>query len=304
LYVALVAISKLLAPAMPFMADELYQNLVRSVDPNAPSSVHLADWPAYDPSSIDEELNREMAVVIKLVSLGHAARQKANRKVRQPLSEAAFSVGSAAERRAVEAFADLVQDELNVKQVRLLDSATEAVSHSVKPLPKQLGQKYGNKLPEIQRAVAALDSETAARTLLTGSVLRVTVQGEEYLIEPGDAEVKAQAKGGFSVAEDGAYVAALVTTLTPELIAEGQAREFVRRVQDLRKNADLDVADRIRLYVNASAALRAAIETHREYVTNETLAVELKFGEPPAGAAKNDDKLDGEDLSVGLLKAS
>jgi isoleucyl-tRNA synthetase len=289
---------------MPFIADELYQNLVRSLTASAPASVHLADWPAYDPDLINEELNRQMAVVIKLVSLGHAARQKANRKVRQPLQQAAFSVGSSTERHAVEAFADLVEDELNVKEVRLLDSATEAVSHSVKPLPKQLGQKYGNKLPEIQKAVAALDAEQAARALLSGESVRVTVQGQEYVIEPGEAEVKAQAKGGFSVAEDGAYVAALVTTLTPELIAEGKAREFVRRVQDLRKAAGLHVADRIQLFVDAPAALRAAIETHRDYVTTETLAVQLEFAVPPAEAPQNSDTLDGEELRVGLTKSN
>jgi isoleucyl-tRNA synthetase len=304
LYAALVAISKLLAPAMPFMADELYRNLVRSVSSTAPESVHLADWPVFDPAQIDEDLNRQMALVVKLVSLGHAARQKANRKVRQPLQQAAFSVGNPAERRALEAFADLVEDELNVKEVRLLDSATEAVSHTVKPLPRQLGQKYGNKLPEIQKAVAALDSEQAARTLLSGQPLRVTLGEREYVIEPGDAEVRAQAKGGFSVAEEGAYLAALITTLTPELLKEGKAREFVRRVQDLRKAADLDVADRIHLFVEASADLRAAIEAHRDYVTTETLALQLAFKAPPAEAPQTSDELDGEELRVGLTKAT
>jgi isoleucyl-tRNA synthetase len=304
LYTALVAVSKLLAPAMPFLADELHQNLVRSVDPDAPESVHLADWPTFDAARIDEDLNRQMAVVIKLVSLGHAARQKANRKVRQPLRQAAFSVGSSAEGRALQSFADLVEDELNVKQVRLLDSATEAVSHTIKPLPKQLGQKYGNRFPAIQKAVAALESERAARALLAGEPVRVTVDGQELVIEPGDVEVKAQAKGGFSVAEDGPYLAALLTTLTPELINEGKAREFVRRVQDLRKTADLDVADRIRLFVEAPPDLRAALEAYQEYVTTETLAVELRFAAPPADSQQTSEKLDDQDCRVGLERAT
>jgi isoleucyl-tRNA synthetase len=302
LYAVLVALSKLIAPAMPFLADELYQNLVRAVDDDAPESVHLADWPRYDASLIDEALNRDMELIIKLVSLGHAARQKANRKVRQPLQQAAFSVGNPSERRALEAFAELVEDELNVKQVRLLDAATEAVSHTVKPLPKQLGQKHGNRFPAIQKAILALDAEEAARTLRSGHSLTIALEGGKVNIEPGDVEVKAQAKGGFAVAEEGAYVVALVTTLTPELVREGQAREFVRRVQDLRKTANLDVADRISLFIQASAELRGAVEAHRDYVTSETLAVSLEFATPPAEAAQVMDTLDGEQLHLGLIK--
>ncbi len=206
--------------------------------------------------------------------------------------------------RALQTFADLVQDELNVKEVRLLDNATEAVSHTIKPLQRQLGQKFGNKLPEIQQAIAALDSEDAAKTLLSGGSLRVTVGGQECVIQPDDVEVRAQAKGGFAVAEEGAYVAALVTTLTPELLNEGIAREFVRRVQDLRKVAGLEVSDRIRLFVDAPAQLKAAIEAHRSYVTTETLAVDLEYTAPPADAPQTGDKLDGMDLNLGFLKAA
>src|SRR5919109_1499199 len=278
LYTALVTIAKLLAPSMPFLADELYQNLVRSVDTAAPESVHLAAWPEALPEMIDESLNRDMELVMRLVSLGHSARQKANRKVRQPLAEAAFSVGNTSERKAVETYADLFKDELNVKQVRLLDSATEAISHRVKPLPKQLGQKYGNKFPAIQKTILAMNAEEAAHVLLEGKPLKVQVNGQSYDILPEEVEVKALAKEGFAVAEEGAYVAALITELTPELVREGLAREFVRRVQDLRKTADLDVADRIELFVDASAGLKSAIEAHQEYITAETLTSGLVFG--------------------------
>ncbi|MEP0804937.1 MAG: isoleucine--tRNA ligase [Chloroflexota bacterium] len=302
LYTALVTTSKLLAPAMPFLAEELYQNLVRSVDESAPESVHLAEWPKALPELIDESLNRDMALVMKLVSLGHAARQKANRKVRQPLAEAAFSVGNPNERKAVEAYADLLMDELNVKHVRLLDASTEAVSHTVKPLPKQLGQKYGNKFPALQKAILAMNAEDVAHTLMSGQPLKVTLDGAEYHILPEEVEVKAQAKEGFAVAEEGAYVAALVTDLTPELVQEGLAREFVRRVQDLRKNANLEVADRIELFVEASAGLRSAIEAHRDYITAETLTVNLVFGSPPEGASVLDDSFDGETLKAGVVK--
>src|SRR5688572_4073955 len=302
LYTALVTVAKLLAPSMPFLAEELYQNLVRSVDEAAPESVHLANWPAVLPEMIDESLNRDMELVMRLVSLGHSARQKANRKVRQPLAEAAFSVGNASERRAVETYADLFTDELNVKQVRLLDTATEAISHTVKPLPKQLGQKYGNKFPAIQKAILAMNAEDAAHTLLEGKSLRVQVNSDSYDVLPEEVEVKALAKEGFAVAEEGAYVAALVTDLTPELVQEGLAREFVRRVQDLRKTAELDVADRIELYVDASAGLKSAIEAHKEYITAETLTSRLEFANPPQGAATAEDEFEGERVTVGLVR--
>ena len=301
LYTALVTVAKMLSPAMPFLAEELYQNLVRSVDQFAPESVSLAEWPTYDDAFIDEDLNRDMAVVTKLVSLGHSARQKAERKVRQPLAEAAFSVGNVVERRAVSAFVEMIKDELNVKIVRLLDASEEAVSHAIKPLPKQLGQKYGNKFPAIRKAILGMNSEEVARAMLAGQSIFVTADGRDYEILPDEIEVRAQAKEGFAVAEDGAYVAALVTTLTPELVAEGLAREFVRRVQDLRKSAGLDVADRIKLYVEASAVLKSAVEAHKDYITGETLAVALNFEVPPPDSSNAEDEFDGEKVVFGIV---
>lgn len=303
LYTALTTVAKLIAPAMPFLAEELYQNLVRSVDETAPESVHLSEWPVAMEEFIDESLNTEMKLVMKLVSLGHSARQKANRKVRQPLAEAAFSVGNNTERGALLKNAEVVQDELNVKQVRLLDASTEAVSHTVKPLPKQLGQKYGNKFPAIQKAIMAMNAEDVAKALLTGNPLEVQAGGETFHIISEEVEVKAMAKEGFAVAEDGAYVAALVTTLTPELVSEGLAREFVRRVQDLRKTANLDVADRIELFVEASAGLKSAVETHADYIKSETLTVKLSFATPPASASVVEDAFEGETVKAGLVKS-
>jgi len=302
LYTALVTLAKLLAPTMPFLAEELYQNLVRSVDPSAPESVHLAEWPLVDDARIDESLNRDMALVMRMVSLGHSARQKANRKVRQPLAEAAFSVGNVDERGAVEAYADLIADELNVRKVRLLNASTDAVTYAVKPLPKQLGQKYGNKFPAIREAILKMDAESVANTLLAGQPLTVKSAGETFDILGEEVEVHADAKAGFAVANDGAYLAALVTELTPELVREGLAREFVRRVQDLRKQADLDVADRIKLFVVATPGLKKAIKANQEYITAETLTVELSFSEPGPGSVSMADKFDGEKVTVGLVK--
>ncbi len=244
-----------------------------------------------------------MALVMKLVSLGHSSRQKANRKVRQPLAEAAFSVGNADEGQSVKRFADLMADELNVKKVRLLDASGEAVSFIVKPLPKQLGQKYGNKFPGLAKAITAMDPNTIAPGLLAGEPLKVTLDGQNYDILPEELEVRAQAKEGFAVANDGAYLAALVTELTPDLVREGLAREFVRRVQDLRKNADLDVADRIKVYVVTTPGLKEAIQANLDYVTAETLTVDLSFSEPVSGSSTFTDEFDGEKVTVGLVKA-
>jgi isoleucyl-tRNA synthetase len=302
LYTALTTVAKLLAPAMPFLAEELYQNLVRNVDETAPESVHLAAWPEVMTEFIDESLNRDMNLVMKLVSLGHSARQKANRKVRQPLAAAAFSVGTATERKALMNNVDIVSDELNVKEVRLLDSATEAVSHTIKPFSKQLGQKYGNKFPAIQKAILSMDAEEVASTFMAGKTLEVTAGGETFQIISEEVEVKAQAKSGFAVAEDGAYVAALVTELTPELVQEGLAREFVRRVQDLRKTADLDVADRIEMFVETTPGLRSAIEAHQEYITSETLTSKLSFTTPSEDTSVVEDEFEGEKVKVGVRK--
>lgn len=303
LYTALVTLSKLLAPAMPFLADEMYQNLVRSFSPEAAESVHLASWPEANPALIDEKLNRDMALVMRLASLGHAARAKANRKVRQPLAEAAFSVTNLSERQAVREYADLLEDELNVKKVRLLDASTEALAHSIKPLPKQLGQKYGNKFPALQKAILALNAEEAAHALAVGK-LTFSLDGQTYEILPEEVEVKALAREGFAVAEEGSYVAALVTELTPELVREGLAREFVRRAQEFRKTSGLNVADRIRLYLHASPNLQAAIEEHRETIMGETLALELHFTPSPYTSKVTMEEFDGEKVMIALVKTA
>ena len=202
----------------------------------------------------------------------------------------------------METYSSLITDELNVKKVRLLDATEEAVSFEVKPLSRQLGQKYGNKFPALAKAIKDLDPGIAAPGFLAGKPVKVTSEGMDYDIFPEEVKVRAQAKEGFAVATDGAYLAALVTELTPELVGEGLAREFVRRVQDLRKTADLDVADRIRVYVTASDGLKQAIEGNREYVIAETLTVELNFTSPPHPSVSVTDEFDGEKLLVGLAK--
>jgi isoleucyl-tRNA synthetase len=301
LYEALVALSKLLAPTMPFLAEELYQNLVRSVDSQSPESVHLADWPTSDPALVNDQLNAEMALVMRLASLGHAARMSAALKVRQPLAAAAFAVSSAAEARTLEQYAELLADELNVKAVRALGSAGEVIDYSLNPLPRQLGQKYKGQMPAIRAALLALPSAAAAQTLLAGQAVSVTVGEQTYAILPEEVEVRAAARSGLAVAADGAYLCALTTALTPELVAEGLAREFVRRLQDLRKQAGFEISDRIHLAVQATPRLAEALQAHRAYIMGETLALALELGavDQPTGQFE----FDGEQATVKLTKA-
>jgi isoleucyl-tRNA synthetase len=303
LYTALTTLGKLLAPSMPFLAEELYQNLVTTVDKGAPESVHLVDWPAYDESLIDETLNADMRLVMRLASLGHSARNLAAMKVRQPLAEAAFSVGSQKEVQALEKYADLLADELNVKQVSALSSAGEAVSYTLNPLPKQLGQKFQSQFPEVRKAILALEPQVNAQVLLDGESINITVGDENLEIFPDEVEVRAEARSGLEVASEGAYLAALKTDLTPELVREGLSREFVRRIQDLRKQADFDIADRIYIYVSTSDNLGQAIQEYQDYIMGETLTLELKSGDPPGEAATGEFEFDGEQASVGLVKA-
>jgi isoleucyl-tRNA synthetase len=281
LYRVLVNLSRLLAPFVPFVSEVMHQNLNRSVDPGAPESVHHCEWPVSE--SVDEVLNDEMALILRLVSLGHAARNKANRKLRQPLSEIAFAVGLDKEREIVMRYSDIIRSELNVKSVRLLDVTAEVVNYQLKPLPKQLGQKYGARFPEIRDAILSLESRTASTRLQAGESVDVTVNGDKFDILPEEVEVIVEAREGFSTASEGSYLAALTTELTQELELEGLAREFVRRVQNLRKSADLNVNDRIEVQYASSKRMAEAVEFHETYISEETLAESLKQAKKPSG---------------------
>jgi isoleucyl-tRNA synthetase len=302
LYEALKTLAYLLAPTMPFMAEEMYRNLVLEVEPEAPVSVHLAEWPGYDPDLIDEDLNRDMTTVMKLASLGHAARNSENIKVRQPLAEAAFVIGNAEEQSVVADYADLLIDELNVKEVSLLGSASEAVEFSLNPLPKQLGSRFKALFPNVRQKLLELPADKFARKLLDGESLMITVEGEDYEITPDEVEIRAEAKEGYAVASEGAYLAALVTELTPELVNEGLVREFVRRVQSLRKDADFDIADRIHLYYTASEGLAHAIQSFEDYIKEETLAKAITAGENPEGLPMLQDEFDDESVRISIEK--
>jgi isoleucyl-tRNA synthetase len=304
LYECLTTLAMLLAPSMPFLAEAIYRNLVSERNERAPESVHLADWPEYDRGMVDKPLNAEMGRVIRWASLAHAARNRAGLKVRQPLSEAAFRVDSAEEAASLEKYKDLLADELNVKRIRKLDAAGEVLSYSLHPRPQMLGPKYGARFPGIRTALLQLDPDWAAGELLQGRSLSVEVEGESIPILPEEVEVRMTEREGYSLAEEGGNIAAVSTALTPDLIEEGLAREFVRRVQDLRKNADLEIADRIRIFYKGSPKLVQAVEHHKQYIAGETLALSLEAGELPPEAPRAEHEFDGETLSLGVTRAS
>jgi isoleucyl-tRNA synthetase len=276
----------------------MHQNLILSVDSDAPESVHLCDWLKAGP--VDDELNNDMAVVLRVVSLGHAARNQANIKLRQPLAEIAFAVGLDTERDVVMRYSDLIGDELNVKNVRLLDVTAEVISYQLKPLPKQLGQKYGSRFPAVRDAILKLDPRTASNQFQSGKSVELTVNGENLEVLPEEVEVIVEAKEGFSTASEGSYLAALTTELTHELKLEGLAREFVRRVQNLRKSADLNVSDRIEVQYSSSKLMAEAVGAYDEYISDETLAVGLVQAKKPEGKFKEKYTFGDETLLVAL----
>jgi isoleucyl-tRNA synthetase len=299
----LTTLCRLVAPFVPFVTEAIYQNLVRSQDPSSPESVHHTLWPESRPEVEDAGLLDDMELILRLASLGHAARNAGGRKLRQPLGEAAFSVGTAAERAVVEQYAGLLADELNVKKVRLLDAATEAVEYRLNPLPKQLGQKYASRFPLVREELLRLDPARAASRLNSGQPIDVIVNGETLSIEPDEVEVRIQARSGLGASADGPYLAAVRVALTPELEAEGLAREFIRRLQDLRKQAGLEIADRIVVQFRASPRLAEALSAHLETIAAEALASRLEAAPEPVGQSTADFTFEGETARVALSPA-
>jgi isoleucyl-tRNA synthetase len=302
LYQTLVTLCKLIAPAMPLLAEELYQNLVRSVDQEAQPSVHMTDWPKPDSTLIDESLNQEMQLVMKLVTLGHSARNQAGIKVRQPLAEVIFSVHREEEQHIIRKHADLIADELNVKAVPTSGSAKEMWSYVLNPIPAKLGSKYKSKFPDIKRAILDLDPEQTAPILIEGLPIEVTVDNRIYMIQPDEVQVHAQASPTAVVAHDGNYIAALSTELTPDLIAEGISREFIRHIQELRKQASLEFSDTIQIYYQVPPQVSDALQRYRDNIMEETRADNMFVATPPNEAITLTTKIDSEEALIGFIK--
>lgn len=301
LYECLTTLARLLAPFMPFIAEEMYQNLVRSVDATAPESVHLCDYPQADEALIDEQLVEDTRLVMRLVSLGHGARNRVGIKLRQPLAQALFQVRSEGEAESLRRLADQVLDELNVKELVILEDAGQVVDYRVSPVSRLLGSKYGALFPKIRAALAEQDSTELARRVQAGESVTLEVEGQTVDLLPEELEVRTEAREGYAVAEEAGYLAVVSTTLDEHLIQEGLARELVRRIQTMRKEVGFRIEDRIVTCYQAGPTLREVLETLSEYIKGETLSTELIEGELPAEAHAQTFKIEGEEITLGLV---
>jgi isoleucyl-tRNA synthetase len=275
LHEALLTVAKLMAPMAPFTAEELYRNLELSVRPGSEPSVHLAAWPQADPALKDVSLVTAMRALVRVVELGRAARAAAGVKLRQPLGEVLVRVRDEEELEGVRRFADQLAEELNVKEVRFLGVTDAFVDYQVKPNLPRLGRRLGRLLPALRAALAELDGREVAANVREGRPTVVEVEGQKVELEPEDLLLDARSPAGYAAQEERGYLAALRTEVTPELRLEGLARDVVRLVQNARKEAGLEVSDRIALELRATGELHEALRTHGASVAAEVLATEF-----------------------------
>ena len=295
----LLETTAMLAPFIPFLADEIHRNLAGGAggEPDAASgSVHLRDFPALDPALADPELEAGMEAVRLTVELGRAARAQAKAKVRQPLRRAVI-VANEAERAAIEARAALVTAELNVKELDFVSDESELVSYTAKPNYRSLGPRFGKRMPQVAAAVEALDAAHVAQVLADGGQVGINVEGDEHTLGTDEITLALQPLEGYEVEAEAGHAVALQLELDDELRSEGLAREIVHAVQIARKDAGLEITDRIELTLGGDADLIEAARAHEEYVAGEVLATSLSFAEGDNGAGAT---IDGRELAISL----
>ena len=283
----------LLAPFIPFIADEIHINLTGGGD-----SVHLRDYPEADAALRDEELEQGMEAVRLTVELGRAARAQAKAKVRQPLRRAVI-VANEAERAAIEARSDLVTAELNVKELDFVSDEGELVSYSVKPNYRSLGPRFGKSMPQVAAAVAALDAAHVARALADGGEIGIAIDGTDHTLGSEDVTLALQPLDGYEVEAEAGHAVALQLELDDELRQEGLAREIVHAVQNARKDAGLEITDRIELGLGGDEELLAAAQAHQAYLAGEVLATAVAYDVGDGASAR----IDGRDLVIAVARA-
>jgi isoleucyl-tRNA synthetase len=299
LYTVLTTVTRLMAPALPFLTEEIYQNLVRSVDPAAPESVHLTKYPQVDAELIDEELERSIDAVIRLKNLALNLRTHSKVKIRQPLDTLYVRPRDAADRKVLENadYAAQVLEEANIKHVALIEDEKTLVSVRLKPDAKKLGPRAGKYL----KAIGAVLAQADAAAVLKGGALTLEVEGQTFELAPEEIVISYEGPPNLKCGLEQGTFMALDTTLTPELEQEGVARDFNRLVQDQRKLLGLEISDRIAVLYHAPPRIAEAIATHHEYLCNELLAERLEaVAAPPDGAAKL--ALGGEEIFVAVAR--
>jgi isoleucyl-tRNA synthetase len=294
---------------MPFLAEEMYQNLVRSHDQNAPESVHHTEFPVADESLVDRRLLADTALTQKVVSLGRSARNKFNLKVRQPLRAITVRPSVKSEEEALRRVEEQILSELNVKRMKVTSDVGDLITYVIKPNLPLLGPKYGKRLGAIRTALQSAEPGGIAQAVENETPVVLTLEGDETVeLLPGEILVETQEKEGFAVAQDGGLVVALDTELDDELVQEGLARELVRTINDMRKAAGFDISDRIVTYYAVgtdgadAGALQGALSNFADYIRAETLSTQLVEGGSPNGAYSQTEKLGSADVTLSVQK--
>ena len=271
LYTALVEICKAAAPMIPFMTEEIYQNLVRTNDKNAPESIHLCDFPVADEKMIDKQLEESMEEVLDIVVMGRAARNTANIKNRQPIG----TMYVKAPHTLSDYFKDIIEDELNVKKVEFKDDVSDLTSYSFKPQLRTVGPKYGKQLGGIKKYLEEVDGTAAMKQLKAEGALKFDVDGATVSLAEEDLLIDVAQKAGFVTEADNYVTVVLDTNLSPELIEEGFVYEVISKIQTMRKEADFEVMDHIRVAVNGNAKLAEIVTAHKAAISEKVLADEI-----------------------------
>ena len=296
LYTALVNVSKAAAPMIPFMTEDIYRNLVCSIDKTAPESVHLCDFPKADMAHVDKELEANMDEVLKIVVMGRACRNTANIKNRQPIANMFVK----APKELPEYFADIIRDELNSKKVTFTQDVKDFTSYSFKPQLKTVGPKYGKLLGGIKQALSTLNGNQAMDELKDKGSLTLDINGSEVVLYETDLLIDTAQIEGYVSEQDNDITVVLDTNLTPELIEEGFVRELISKVQTMRKEAGFEVMDRIRLYAADNEKILTVLKDHMDEIKDEVLADEIVLGSV-AGYEK-EWSINGEGVRMGVEK--
>ena len=297
LYTSLVTISKAAAPMVPFMTEEIYQNLVRSIDKDAPESIHLCDFPTVNKAWINEELERDMDEVLKIVVMGRACRNTANIKNRQPIAQMYVK----APYKLAEYYCEIIEDELNVKKVDFTDDVRAFTTYSFKPQLKTVGPKYGKFLNGIRQHLSEVDGNTAMDELKEKGGLTFDVNGTNVVLSEEDLLIDMAQTEGFVSDGDNTITVVLDTKLTPELIEEGFVREIISKVQTMRKEADFQVTDKIVISCKGNEKIEQLIKANADQIKSEVLAVDVKFDE--ANGYVKDWSINGENVTMGVERA-
>ena len=299
LYTALVTVSKVAAPMIPFMTEEIYQNLVYSLDKTAPESIHLCDFPVADATFVDKKLEEDMEVVLETVVLGRAARNTANIKNRQPIGKMYVKTDNK-DKTLSEFYIEIIEDELNVKDVVFTDDVRAFTSYSFKPQLKTLGRRFGKQLNALKEVLANLDGNTSMDEINAKGTLTITLDGVEEVLEKEDLLIDAAQVEGFESESYNGITVVLDTNLTDALIEEGFVYEVISKIQTMRKEADFEVTDHITVYISGNEKVAALVQKNEAAIAAKVLADKFAINE--ATEIAKEWNVNGEDVTIGISR--